>query len=130
MTATTLGDLFPTLRNAVSAPLHTPKKDRKTPTTVTRSGTAERLKALYPEIDSWHPVLVTKAWLHWCGQNQLDTQEPEKRDEGFPEFIVHLLLENMRAEDGAKRKKGQTMSLSERLDRLFAGDGQENAECH
>nr|WP_255322595.1 hypothetical protein [Enterobacter cloacae complex sp.]QVQ59756.1 hypothetical protein [Enterobacter cloacae complex sp.] len=86
-------------------------------------GTAERLKTLYPELDSWHPVLVTKAWLHWCDQHQQEAREPSKRDERFPDYIIHLLLENMRAEDSAKRKKGQTLSLSERLDRLFAGKG-------
>lgn len=130
MTATTLGDLFPHMSQAVTTHRRYAKKPRKAPEITPRMGTAERIKALYPEIDGWHPVLVTKAWLHWCGQNQLDTQEPETRDERFPDFIIHLLLENMRAEDGAKRKKGQEISLSERLDRLFAGEGQENAECH
>jgi hypothetical protein len=78
---------------------------------MTRMGTAERLKALYPEIDSWHPVLVTKAWLHWWDRTSWILRS-RKRDESFPDFIIHPLLENMRAEDGAKRKKGQTMSLS------------------
>ena len=122
MTATTLGDLFPEMRQAVTSPRRYARKPRM--------GTAERLKTLYPEIDSWHPVLVTKAWLHWCVQNQQDSREPSKRDERFPDYIIHLLLENMRAGDSAKRKKGQTLSLSERLDRLFAGEEQESAECH
>ncbi|MCU6428526.1 hypothetical protein KWH77_20165 [Enterobacter sichuanensis] len=130
MSATTLGDLFPEMRQAVTSHRRYARKPR-TPAEITpRMGTAERLKTLYPEIDSWHPVLVTKAWLHWCEQNQQDSREPSKRDERFPDYIIHLLLENMRAEDSAKRRKRPSMSLSERLDRLFAGEGQENAECH
>ena len=113
MTATTLGDLFPEMRQAVTSPRRYARKSRKPAEIKPRMGTAERLKTLYPEIDSWHPVLVTKAWLHWCVQNQQDSREPSKRDERFPDYIIHLLLENMRAGDSAKRKKGQTLSLSE-----------------
>ncbi|EDV0839732.1 hypothetical protein OY10_004604 [Salmonella enterica subsp. enterica serovar Havana] len=130
MSATTLGDLFPEMHKAVTTHRRYAKKPRKVPEMTPRMGTAERLKTLYPEIDSWHPVLVTKAWLHWCGHNHQAAQEPEKRDERFPDYIVHLLLENMRAEDNAKRKKSQSLSLSERLDRLFAGESQGDAECH
>ena len=130
MSATTLGDLFPHMHEAVTTHRRYAKQPRKASAVTSRMGTAERLKTLYPELDSWHPVLVTKAWLHWCVQNQQDSREPSKRDERFPDYIIHLLLENMRAGDSAKRKKGQTLSLSERLDRLFAGEGQENAECH
>jgi len=130
MSATTLGDLFPHMHEAVTTHRRYAKQPRKASAVTSRMGTAERLKTLYPELDSWHPVLVTKAWLHWCGQNRQETREPEKRDERFPDYIVHLLLETMRAEDNAKRKKGQTLSLSERLDRLFSGDEQENVECH
>lgn len=130
MSATTLGDLFPHMHEAVTTHRRYAKQPRKASAVTSRMGTAERLKTLYPELDSWHPVLVTKAWFHWCVQNQQDSREPSKRDERFPDYIIHLLLENMRAEDSAKRKKGQTMSLSERLDRLFAGEEQENAECH
>lgn len=123
--STTIGDLFPEMSRAAPA-----VRQKKLSNKTTRTGTAERLKTLYPEIDSWHPVLVTKAWLHWCKQNQQDSREPSKRDERFPDYIIHLLLENMRDEDSAKRRKRPSMSLSERLDRLFAGEGQENAECH
>ena len=130
MSATTLGDLFPHMHEAVTTHRRYAKQPRKASAVTSRMGTAGRLKTLYPELDSWHPVLVTKAWLHWCGQNRQETREPEKRDERFPDYIVHLLLETMRAEDNAKRKKGQTLSLSERLDRLFSGDEQENVECH
>jgi hypothetical protein len=81
MSATTLGDLFPNASGGhIASPLR--QKPRKPPE-ILRMGTAERLKTLYPEIDSWHPVLVTKAWLHWCEQNQQDSREPSKRDERF-----------------------------------------------
>ena len=130
MSASTLGDLFPEMRQAVTPHRRYARKARKPAEITPRTGTAERLKALYPEFDSWHPVMVTKAWLNWCMQNQQDSREPSKRDERFPDYIIHLLLENMRAEERAKRKKGKTLSLSERLDRLFAGEGQEKAECH
>lgn len=130
MSATTLGELFPHLRQAITPHRRYAKQPRKASVVTSRMGTAERLKTFYPELDSWHPVLVTKAWLHWCDQHQQEAREPSKRDERFPDYIIHLLLENMRAEDSAKRKKGQTLSLSERLDRLFAGEGQESTECH
>jgi hypothetical protein len=107
MSATTLGDLFPEMRQAVTSHRRYARKPRKPAEITPRMGTAERLKTLYPEIDSWHPVLVTKAWLHWCEQNQQDSREPSKRDERFPDYIIHLLLENMRAEDSAKRKKAR-----------------------
>lgn len=54
MTATTLGELFPELRNI--APLRERKciPPRKFPgksvSKITRQGTADRLKALYPEM--------------------------------------------------------------------------------
>ncbi|MGC8401961.1 hypothetical protein ACP3P6_22340 [Enterobacter mori] len=107
MSTTTLGDLFPEMRQAVTPHRRYARKPRKPAEIIPRMGTAERLKTLYPEFDSWHPVLVTKAWLHWCGQNQQETHDPEKRDERFPDFIVHLLLENMRAEDSVKRKRAR-----------------------
>lgn len=74
MSATTLGDLFPEMRQAVTSHRRYARKPRKPAEITPRMGTAERLKTLYPEIDSWHPVLVTKAWLHWCTQNQQDSR--------------------------------------------------------
>ena len=88
MSATTLGDLFPHMHEAVTSHRRYAKQPRKASAVTSRMGTAERLKTLYPELDSWHPVLVTKAWLHWCVQNQQDSREPSKRDERFPDYII------------------------------------------
>ena len=91
MTSTTLGDLFPEMRHAV--PGHDNK--RKTSNTTTRSGTAERLKELYPEIESWSPVFATQAWFQWLSANGMELVEPESRDEGFPDYLVGLIREKM-----------------------------------
>lgn len=128
MSATTSDDLFPEMCQAVTSHRRYARGTCKPAEITPRMGTASRLKALYPEIDSWHPVLVTKAWLHWCGQSQLDSSVPETRDERFPDYLIQLLLENMQAADGAKRKKGITLTLSERIERVFSGE--EKAECH
>ncbi|ECC4750711.1 hypothetical protein C5855_10325 [Salmonella enterica] len=96
MTATTPGELFPELRNI--APLRERKciPPRKFPgksvSKITRQGTADRLKALYPEMMSWSPVLVTQAWFKWLSENQMELVEPEIRDERFPEYLVELMV--------------------------------------
>ncbi|EBU0282352.1 hypothetical protein CR343_19545 [Salmonella enterica] len=100
MTATTLGELFPELRNI--APLRERKCipplkfPGKSVSKITRQGTADRLKALYPEMMSWSPVLVTQAWLNWLKVNQMELVEPETRDERFPEYLVALMVSHMR----------------------------------
>lgn len=95
MSATTLGELFPHLRQAITPHRRYAKQPRKASVVTSRMGTAERLKTLYPELDSWHPVLVTKAWLHWCVENQLQPIAPEKRDEAFPFYLVRLIRNRM-----------------------------------
>jgi hypothetical protein len=60
-----------------------------------RKGTAQKLKDLYPEIDSWSPVLVTQAWLHWLRMNGLELKEPDTRDERFPAFLVSTIRQKM-----------------------------------
>lgn len=92
MTTTTLGDLFPEMRNAASARDKSPTTRHKTSSVTSRSGTAERLKALYPEIESWNPILATQAWLNWCRANNQAFTEPETRDERFPEYLVGLTV--------------------------------------
>lgn len=91
MTSTTLGDLFPEMRNA--APGHA--KKQKISDRITRRGTAERLKELYPEIESWNPVFATQAWLQWLRVNEMELVEPDKRDERFPTYLVGLIREKM-----------------------------------
>ncbi|MBM6608367.1 hypothetical protein JTF19_19575 [Enterobacteriaceae bacterium RIT814] len=90
MTATTLGDLFPAMRTAVPA-----AKQKKLSNRTTRTGTAERLKTLYPEIESWNNVLATQAWAMWLSTNRMEFTEPEERDERFPEYLVGLIKEKM-----------------------------------
>ena len=99
MTATTLGDLFPEMRHAVAAQERknrpTSKSPKKSARHITRQGTADRLKMLYPEIESWNPVLVTQAWFNWLRENQMALVEPQTRDERFPEYLVGLMVRHM-----------------------------------
>ncbi|QFH87924.1 hypothetical protein FR760_24125 (plasmid) [Enterobacter hormaechei] len=90
MTATTLGDLFPEMRQAAPA-----VKQKKLSNKTTRTGTAERLKNLYPEIESWNNVLATQAWAMWLSTNNMEFTEPEERDERFPEYLVGLIKAKM-----------------------------------
>ncbi|BCU51144.1 TPA: hypothetical protein ACHF2V_004321 [Citrobacter farmeri] len=90
MTATTLGDLFPEMRTTVPA-----AKQKKLSNRTTRTGTAERLKTLYPEIESWNNVFATQAWFNWLSTNGMEFTEPEERDERFPEYLVGLMKEKM-----------------------------------
>ncbi|MGA4538182.1 hypothetical protein ACK6V0_23585 [Citrobacter braakii] len=100
MTATTLGDLFPEMRTVVTSR----ERQRNFPSKLpgksvnkhNRQGTADKLKALYPEIASWSPVLVTKTWFNWLRANQMGLVEPENRDERFPEYLVALMLSHMK----------------------------------
>ena len=100
MTATTLGDLFPEMRTVVTSRerrRNFPRKlSGKSVNKHNRQGTADKLKALYPEIASWSPVLVTKAWFNWLRANQMELVEPENRDERFPEYLVALMLSHMK----------------------------------
>lgn len=52
MSATTLGELFPHLRQAITPHRRYAKQPRKASVVTSRMGTAERLKTLYPELDS------------------------------------------------------------------------------
>lgn len=95
MTTTTLGDLFPEIRTAVSGREKKTTAQRKVSSRTSRSGTAERLKMLYPEIESWQPILATQAWLNWCRVNKQEFTEPKTRDERFPEYLIGLIREKM-----------------------------------
>lgn len=88
--ASTLGSLFPEMRNAAPA-----VKQKKLSSRTTRTGTAERLKNLYPEIESWSNVFATQAWFNWLSTNGMEFTEPEERDERFPEYLVGLIKEKM-----------------------------------
>jgi len=90
MTTTTIGDLFPELRKAVSE-----GKQKKASNKTTRSGTAERLKTLYPEIESWSNVFAVKAWRMWLNSIGMELVEPEERDERFPQYLVGLIQKKM-----------------------------------
>jgi len=85
--ATTLGDLFPALKDC------RPKPEKKQKPT--RKGTAQKLKELYPEMESWNCVFITKAWFHWLRAEGQALAEPETRDERFPEFLVEKIRETM-----------------------------------
>ena len=90
MQQTTLGDLFPEMRNAAPA-----VKQKKLSNRTTRTGTAERLKNLYPEIESWSNVFATQAWAMWLSTNGMEFTEPETRDDRFPEYLVGLIKAKM-----------------------------------
>jgi hypothetical protein len=61
-----------------------------------KKGTANKLKELYPEIASWHPVFVTQAWFRWRKVKGLPLDEPEDRNEEFPEYLVRTIQEKMK----------------------------------
>lgn len=86
----TIGDLSPGMSRAEPA-----VKQKKLSNKTTRTGTAERLKALYPEIESWNNVFATQAWWQWLSTNDLPLVEPEVRDERFPDYLVGLIKEKM-----------------------------------
>lgn len=88
MTTTTLGELFPELETCRPKPQKKPRPAGK--------DTAQKLKALYPELESWWPVLVTRAWLNWLEASGLPVTEPEIRDERFTEFLISQLEERMK----------------------------------
>lgn len=86
--STTLGDLFPQLNNCWQEQ----KKSQKP----VRKGTAQKLKDLYPEIESWNSVFVTQAWFHWLRSIGMALKEPDKRDERFPTFLIDKIQGEMR----------------------------------
>lgn len=88
MTTATLGDLFPDMRKAAPKQVKKKSPDRK-------KGTAETLKALYPEIDGWHPVFISKLWLHWRRVNGMDLSEPKDRDERFMDYLAERIHQEM-----------------------------------
>jgi hypothetical protein len=87
MTANTLGNLFPQLGNCRPEKNSGPSKPRK--------GTAQTLKHLYPEIESWDPFYVTSAWLYWGKTCGIELDEPRARDERFPDFLVNFIHTKM-----------------------------------
>ncbi|WOZ79945.1 hypothetical protein [Kosakonia sacchari] len=55
-----------------------------------------RLKEIYPELDSWASPLVTKAFVGWQRASGVTVDEPEKRDERFPDFLLTVMLDKQK----------------------------------
>ena len=53
----------------------------------------ERLKEVYPELDSWASPLVTKAFVGWQRATGVAVDKPDRRDERFPVFLLNVMLE-------------------------------------
>jgi len=51
------------------------------------------LKEIYPELDSWASPLVTKAFVGWQRATGVTVDEPQKRDERFPAFLLTVMLD-------------------------------------
>lgn len=56
----------------------------------------ERLKEVYPELDSWASPLVTKAFVGWQRATGVTVDEPQKRDERFPDFLLTVMLDKQK----------------------------------
>ncbi|HHT3529927.1 hypothetical protein [Enterobacter sp. R4-368] len=56
----------------------------------------ERLKAVYPELDSWANPLITKAFVGWQRATGVTVDEPQKRDERFPDFLLTVMLDKQK----------------------------------
>lgn len=108
MRAMTLGDMFPELNNC-RPEKSTIKKDKNKRQSF---GTAARLKNLYPEIEAWDGVLITKMWMHWGDTCDIDLKEPEERDERFVEFLVSFIYRKMlEIESGSKVSKRKVSGI-------------------
>jgi len=55
-----------------------------------------RLKEIYPELDAWAAPLITKAFVGWQRATGIAVEEPEKRDERFPDFLMSVMLNKQR----------------------------------
>lgn len=55
-----------------------------------------RLKEIYPELDAWNSPLITKAFVGWQRATGIAVEEPEKRDERFPDFLMNVMLNKQR----------------------------------
>lgn len=55
-----------------------------------------RLKEIYPELDSWASPLVTKAFVGWQRATGVTVGKPDKRDERFPAFLLNVMLDKQR----------------------------------
>lgn len=91
MTTMTLGDMFPQLNDCRPAKPAAKKRSNKRH----GPGTAFSLKTLYPEIESWDGVLITKMWMHWGESNGIELKQPEERDERFMDFLVNFIHRQM-----------------------------------
>lgn len=92
MNTTTLGELFPDMRHAAPSQ----KRGHKNHQKPLRKGTAQVLKALYPELESWNDVFLTKLWLHWRKESGLKLSEPDVREEAFPEYLLQCTETTMK----------------------------------
>lgn len=52
-----------------------------------------RLKEIYPELDSWASPLVTKAFVGWQRATGVTVDKPDRRDERFPAFLLNVMLD-------------------------------------
>lgn len=85
--ATTLGELFPALNDC-----RPKQKEKQKPP---RKRTAQIIKDIYPEIESWNDFFVTKVWFHWLQSVAQPLTEPTERDERFPVFLVETIRQQM-----------------------------------
>lgn len=114
MTAMTLGEMFPELNNLRS------KKNSKVKCDINLAGlgTAERLKILYPEIESWDGFYISKMWMLWEDVSGTGAREPVKRDEQFIKFVVNFIHKKMlEIESGIKKPS----RVGSRIDAAFHG---------
>lgn len=54
------------------------------------------LKEIYPELDGWANPLVTKAFVGWQRATGINVDEPDRRDERFPAFLLNVMLDKQR----------------------------------
>lgn len=102
MTTMTLGDMFPQLNDCRPAKPAANKRNNKRQ----GPGTASSLKKLYPEIESWDGVLITKMWMHWGESNGIELKQPKERDERFMDFLVNFIHGQMlEIESGIKVRR-------------------------
>ncbi|QOV66475.1 hypothetical protein [Kosakonia pseudosacchari] len=56
----------------------------------------ECLKEVYPELEAWKNQLVTKAFIGWQRATGVNVDEPQKRDERFPDFLLTVMLDKQK----------------------------------
>ncbi|XES86658.1 hypothetical protein ACBV55_22920 (plasmid) [Franconibacter pulveris] len=81
----TLGELYPQINTC------RPEKVKKMP----EREQGRVLQSLYPELESWQPRFLARAWKHWRTMTRQEPALPETRDERFPEFLVGVIQDKM-----------------------------------